>query len=486
MLHSELTDTQTLVGNSIEFIHDNERSQSKSRSVGSVIVISLIYLFVHGLLFGFDLVNGSSLLSGDRSTSRNATIAYVFDVEKIGGDSAAIATNHATDAALSFKDRVLGSGHAGDYFIQGVVLVFSNQYVLVLLQVVLGLISTLCFFALLRHFGFSVSTATVTTLFYLLLPGSLLPAHQLSTEAFCIPSLIIACYLLVISSEKKGISISFVAGLLALSLAIFIRPQLILFPFALFVVYFCFSVKKFSTVSMTVIPLSLFFSLIWMGVVVLNNGQFSLGGNDRSIGRSFHDTAEQMAMAGEFEFDDSAYKSRVMPFVDFVEIVADHTPSYLRQRMLSMINFSVNSGAYSLAVRHLEFFDEHKDMYYWQHLRARSGIYESFIQILKQGPGFSTVIIGSTLAWCLIMVFAFIGLKAFIKNTKTKNFAKALLLSLAAYQVGIVLLFSVGARWQHRSLVDFIIVILAVYGLKVLQQYLGLNKVKAKKLSAVN
>jgi len=410
----------------------------------------------------------------------------VFEVEKIRDNKSAPIISQHLDPALHIGGRILSSGHAGDYLIQGAILALSNRHVLVVLQLVLGLLSTLCFFALVKHSGFSVSTATVSTLFYLVLPGSLLPAHQLSTEALCIPSIIIACYLLVISSDHKGITMPFVAGLLALSLAIFVRPQLILFPFLLFIICFYFSGKKFSTLFLTVIPLSLLFSVVWMGVVVSNNGHFSLGGDDRSIGRSFHDTAEQMAISGDFEFDRNAYKSRTMPFDDFAEIVTDHTFSYLRQRTLSMINFAVNTGAYSLAVRHLEFFDEHKDMYYWQHLRARSGIYESLVEILKRGPGFGALIVGSTLAWCLVLVCAVVGLSAYIRDKNTTYFLKALLLSFAAYQVGIVLLFSVGARWQHRSLVDFIIVILAIYGLKALQQRVVAKKLNSKKFSAAN
>jgi len=213
--------------------------------------------------------------------------------------------------------------------------------------------------------------------------------------------------------------------------------------------------------------------------VVSNDRHFSLGGENHSIGRSFHDTAEQMAMSGDFEFDSNVYKSRKMPIGDFANIVADHSSSYIRQRTKSMINFVVNSGAYSLAVRHLNYFDNKRDGHYWQHLRARSGIHESIKEILRSGPAFAVLVIGTTLAWCLVVLFAVAGLPAFINDKNIKYFAKALLLTLAVYQVAIVILFSVGARWQHRSLIDFIIVILAVYGLKSLQQYLNSRKLSA-------
>jgi len=421
-----------------------ENSHLNTGSTGSIITIILVFLLVHSLLFWFGLVNDTALLSGDRSKSRDATIAYVFDVEKM--------------------------------LIQGAVLVLSNRHVLVVLQLALALLSTLCVFAILRHSGFSLSTATLSTLFYLLLPSSLLPAHQLSSEALFIPSTIIACHLLVISSERKNINLAYIAGLLALSVAIFVRPQLILFPFLLFIIYFYFGVKKFNTILFTVIPLSLLFTAIWMVVLVSHDGQFSLGGQDRSVGRSFHDTAEQMAMAGDFEFDSSIYKSRQMPFGEFAKLVAAHPSSYLRQRTRSMVNFVINSGAYSLAVRHLDYFNTNKDEHFWQHMRARSGIYESIVEVLKSGPAFIALIIGSTVVWCTIVVLAVVGLAAFVNDKKIKNFAKVLLLTLAAYQVVIVLLFSVGARWQHRSLVDFVIVLLAVYGLKTCQHYLNTKK----------
>jgi len=208
-----------------------EHSQLKSILTGSTITIIVVFLLVHGALFGFGLTNDNSLLSGDRSTARNATIAYVFDVEKIGDYKLALNNKHTSDSIPHFGGRVLNSGHAGDYLIQGSILALTNRHMLVLLQLALALISILCFFSLLKHSGFSVSTATVFTLFYLLLPGSLLPAHQLGSEALCIPCIIIACYLLVISSEHDGIDIAFIVGLLTLSVAIFVRPQLVLFPF---------------------------------------------------------------------------------------------------------------------------------------------------------------------------------------------------------------------------------------------------------------
>lgn len=461
-------------------MHGYNNPQLKSNSIDSVVTITLVFILMHGLMFGFGLVNDDSLLSGDRSASRNATIAYVFNVEQIGDHQSELNSSQSSYSRPDIGDRILGSGHAGDYLIQGTILAFSNRYVLVVLQLALAFLSILCFFALLKHIGISASTATVSTLIYLALPGSILPAHQLSSEALFIPSTIIACYLLVISSDKKGIDITFVAGLLVLSLAIFVRPQLILFPFLLLVIYFKYSEKKVSTVLITVIPISLLFSAVWMTVVVSNNGHFSLGGEHHSIGRSFHDTAEQMAMSGDFEFDSNTYESRKMPFSDFAEIVVDHSSSYIRQRTNSMINFVVNSGAYSLAVRHLDYFDTSKDSHFWQQLRAQSGIQESIVEVFKSGPAFTALILGSTLAWCMVVMFAVAGVSAFVKDKNTKLFAKVLLLSIVGYQVGIVLLFSVGARWQHRSLFDFIIVILAIYGLKTLQHYLN-----TKKLSAV-
>ncbi len=458
---------------------DYENSQLKSNTTGSAVTLILAFLVVHGLLFGFDLANSSSLLSGDRSASRNATIAYVFNVEQLGDNNSELKNGQPMGADADFSDRMLGSGHAGDYFIQGSILALSNHHILILLQLALALLSTLCFFALLKHLGLSAFTATVSTLFYIVLPGSLLPPHQLSTEAVCIPSIVIACYLLVISSERKDMCLAFMAGLLALSLAIFVRPQLILFPFLLLFIYCLFSAKKLNAILLTVLPLSLLFSAAWMFVVVSNDGHFSFGGDDRSIGRSFHDTTEQMAMAGEFEFDSNAYESRKMPFDDFAQIVADHTYYYFRQRTLSMINFIVNTGAYSLAVRHLDYFNKNEEAHYWQRLRASSGIYESVIEIVNRGPGFTALIIGSTLAWCMVVVLSIVGLSAFIKDKNVKKFAKVLLLSLAAYQVTIVLLLSVGGRWQHRSVVDFIIVILAIYGLKSLQQHLITKNARA-------
>ncbi len=451
-------------------------SQVKSNSTGSIVTIFFAFIVVHGLLLGFGLANEDSLLSGDRANSRNATISYVFDIDKIGGDNVSRETRSTMDPMLHIGDRILKSGHPGDYLISGVILKLTNDKILVLFQLLLALVSTFCVYALLLYFGFSVRAATLTTLFYLLLPGSLLPPHQLSTESLFIPCAIIGCYLLIISDKNPGLGIAFLSGLLLFSVAIFVRPQLIFFPLLLVVVYLLFSAKKLNTIFFTIIPVSLLFSAIWVVVVVSNDVRFTLGGEDRSFGKTLFETAEQMAMSGDFEFASDAYLTRSMPLSDFSKLVIDNPISYLRQRSISTVSFVVNPGTYALVARHLKYIDKNHNTFYWQHLRARAGIFKSLVEIVKRGPMFSFLIISTALIWCLVVFSAVVGLLSFIKDKEVGWFPKSLLLSLAAYQVAVVTLLSVGARWQQRSLVDFIIIILALYGLKKVQEHFSYKR----------
>jgi len=452
-------------------------SNSTPNSTKSIVTILLVFIVVHGLLIGFGLVNDDSLLSADRSTSRNATIAYVFDVEKIGGDNVTQQTTITLKPMPRIGDRVLNVGHAGDFIVSGVIIKLTNPNILVLFQLLLTLFSTLSVFALLMYFGFSEKPATLATLFYLLLPGSLLPPHQLGNEAWFIPCTIIGCYLLIISSRKDGVNMAFVAGLLLFSVAIFVRPQLTLYPLLLIVIYCLFSAKKLNTIFLTILPVSLLFSAIWMIFVVSKDGQFTLGAEDRSVGMTFYDVAEQMAMFGEFEFNsDAAYKNRTMPVSDFVRLVIDNPYSYLRQRTISMVNFVVNPGANSFVGHHLNYIENNSSKYYWQELRARVGIVESLLEIVKRGPMFALLIISTALIWCLAVCFAVVGLLPFIKDKNTGWFAKSLLLSLVVYQVAVVATLSVAARWQQRSLLDFVIIILALYGLKIVYARFSLKE----------
>lgn len=457
-------------------MNDCSDSQSRigsSRSLGAII---LAFILAHGLLLWLGLDKNTSILSGDRAQSRDATIAYVFDVEKIGSGVTRVESNLTAVPLPYIGDRILNSGHAGDYLIQGAIIKLTSINVLVMFQLVLALLATLCVYALLKRINFLAKAATLGTVIYLLLPGSLLPAHQLSSEALFIPCAIIGCYLMIISSGKKTTDIAFVAGLLMLSVAIFVRPQLILFPFLLTIIYVCFSVKKLSTILLTIVPLSLFFTAIWTVFLISGNGRFTIGGDDHSIGILLHKTAEQMAMSGSFEFDSSVYQSGSMPLSDFAEIVADNPHSYFRQRTINMVNFIVNSGAYSLVVRHLNYIDSNYDKHYWQHLRARAGIYGSLVEILKRGPLFALLIFSTTIVWCFVFAAAIVGLFPFIRDKGIESFSKSLLLTLVAYQFGVVMLFSVGARWQHRSLMDFVIVLLAIYGVKKLHERLSYNR----------
>jgi len=429
-------------------------TQLNASVLRSIVTILPVFIVVHGLLFGFGLVNEGSSLSADRSTSRNATIAYVFDVEKVGGISAKQETSLIFKPMSDIADRIVAAGHAGDYIISGAIIKLTNTNTLMLFQILLALLSIFSFLALLSFLGFSNKSATLATLFYLLLPGSLLAPHQLGSEAWFIPCAIVGCYLLVISSNKSGVNIAFVAGLMFFSIAIFVRPQLTLFPFLLVVWYVLFSSKKLNNILMTVLPVSLLFSAIWMFFVVSNEGRFSVGAQDRGIGMTFYDTAEQIALSGAIDFDSDAYKTRSMPLSDFVQLVIDNPYSYLRQRAISVVNYLVNSGANSLVVHHLNLIDNNSSKHYWQELRARAGLYESLVEIVKRGPIFALLIISTTLIWCLVVALAIVGLWPFIKDKNIGWFAKSLLLSLAAYQTAVVALLSVGARWQQRSLID--------------------------------
>lgn len=449
---------------------DYSNSESKIYSSSSLSTIILAFVVAHGMLLWLGFDNNTTILSGDRAQSRDATIAYVFDVAQIGNSIASVKTNLTAGSQPSFVDRVLHSGHAGDYLIQGAIIKLTSINVLVMFQLLLALLATLCVHALLKRFDFSAKAATLGTVFYLLLPGSLLPAHQLSSEALFIPCMIIGCYLLVISIDKKATDLAFIAGLLFLSMAIFVRPQLILFPILLTFIYVWFSAKKIRTILLTILPLSLFFTAIWAVFVISGSGRLTLGGDDHSIGILLHNTAKQMAMSGSFEFDSNEYQSGSMPLSDFAEIVVDNPHSYLRQRSINMVNFIVNSGAYSLVVRHLNYIDKNYDKHYWQHLRARAGIYESLVEILKRGPLFTLLIFSTTLVWCLVLASAAVGLLPFIRDKGIASSGKSLLIALAFYQSSVVMLLSVGARWQQRSLVDFVIVVLAIYGLKIMHE----------------
>ena len=125
------------------------------------------------------------------------------------------------------------SGNPGDYVIQGAILTAFNQHVVVVLQLALSFVAILCVFKLTNLLTGSVRMATVASMVYLLLPGSLIQPHHLVSEALFNPLVAIASYLLIVSVEKRTYGKTFIFGLLALSVAIFVRPQLMLFPFVL-------------------------------------------------------------------------------------------------------------------------------------------------------------------------------------------------------------------------------------------------------------
>lgn len=427
-------------------------------------MIAVLFLITHTALFVHGLVQPESFLSGDRADTRLGTIEFVFSGKPLKNTPSGI----ESASEQSVFDRVLASGHPGDYVIQGVFLSLFNQHLLVALQVALSFAGVLCLFKLTNLLSRSTKLSALATAIYLLLPGSLIQPHQLVSEALFNPLVAISAYLLVCSIENDFHRKTFLYGLLALSIAVFIRPQLMLFPFVLAAILTIWNAQHWRFILVTVIPVSFLLVGAWTALVIGVEGEPSIGGKDRSVGIAFYKTVERMAVAGEFELDADAYPDKSMPTSDFLKIIADNPVIYIRQRITGTINYVANPGTYSLAAHHLQILDGQGDTTYWGEMRDRSGIAGTISQILARGPLFVILILGSAVIWGLVLLVAFAGLFPFIKDRNVSSAAKAILIGLVVYQTGIVMALSVYGRWQQRTPIDFVIVILLVFGVQLM------------------
>ena len=152
------------------------------------LVLAAVYFLCHGALFLFDLRHPAAFLTGDRAGDRISAMTSLL----VGKPSVAAALAH--------------NGAVGDYLGQLLPYALGGRIGVLLAQIALGLVAALSCHALGSRILRSESHGLAAALIMIVLTGSLLNTHTLTSEAVANPLIVIGMTLLCAPvSPRKSI-----------------------------------------------------------------------------------------------------------------------------------------------------------------------------------------------------------------------------------------------------------------------------------------
>ncbi len=268
------------------------------------LLILVIFLIIHGATFTFGDSHPDAFMAGDRAGSRLQTIETVFLLNSDSQTDSSSVGQTLIDP--SFWNRVIEAGYPGDYILQGILYSAGGASYVILFQLALSLLSVFVLFQFARLLNQPPSYAFLAVLLYLFLPGSLILPHQLAGEALYIPFIIIGFYLIVRYFEMGSPVMMLVGGLLFITLAIFVRQQLLLYPYLLIAIVILLhrNNAKRDVVAIAIICIAL--PMSWLFYSQSQTDGVSLGNKNVTVGSGFSKTAKRMAVVGDFTSDKNA------------------------------------------------------------------------------------------------------------------------------------------------------------------------------------
>ena len=416
-------------------------------------IISGLFVLLHGALFVHGLFRPEAFMAGDRSQSRWDRIHYVFLGEMPWPDRPL--------GAGTFGERLLEMGHPGDFAFHGMAFLAAGPLGVVALQLALAGVATLCVYRLGRAIGLPENHALGATLIWMLLPGSLILPHELASEGLFNPLLIIATYLVISSLERGPGLVRLLAGSAVWSLAIMVRPQLLIFPLVLVGMLAVSPIARAKRMAVLALVVCLALPAAWGSFTWVRTGEVGLGSPSHGPGIALFKTTRRMAGIGGFDFDTSAHPDGRMDVATFAGHVRDQPAAFVRLKAAEASVLLFNPGFYSLAGHHLGAIEAERGL--WLALRDSGGFVAMVRQLFEIGVVFTVAFGIATVGWALVLVLALVGVVVFIRAPVPHAVSKAILLGLLVYSLGVVMISS-AVRWGHRTPIEFVLVLLMAFG----------------------
>jgi 4-amino-4-deoxy-L-arabinose transferase-like glycosyltransferase len=237
----------------------------------------LVFAGLHLLLMAWDHARPEVFLFADRGAARWGLVQQVHE--------ALTAQPHIDQDRLAAL--LSGNGNPGDYLVQALLWLLAGEKGVVLAQVVLVLCSGAAVSDLGRALGLQASLARWTAALYLAWPHTLVFAHQLATEAWHTPMLVIGTAAFVRALRPDAKARWWVGAACVLGLAALIRPVTLLWPLTLGLMW-VWACRSKLWHSLQFVCVAMLPVLLWSGWMASQTGVFGVGASSRDAGHNLY------------------------------------------------------------------------------------------------------------------------------------------------------------------------------------------------------
>lgn len=429
----------------------------------------LVVLALHLIMGLYDSAHPEVWLNADRAVTRWQDVQAFIAAWDAGG-------------VLHF---LAVSGNPGDYLIHAVLYLIGGKGAVIAGQVALALASGLAVFRLGRLLGLSPRVSEWTTAVYLLLPHSLVFPHQLSTEAWHTPLVVISTWGFIAAlgrQDSRGLSVA--SGLLQ-GLAILVRPVTLLLPLLLLGLGW----RQLRGRRLAALYLAGAFLpvLAWFAFVASQGGGFGFGPSSRDLGHNLY--ARVLRISHTLPEAEAAQVQRtylngpvrkVLPLGDYVDFAATYPAAVLKHSARDTVMFVVKSGLERIPIDYLEVNRESRaelqdDRSGWRFVMETQGVGQALGYLWRsQGPVLATSLVGAVLMLLLFglaLLGSVIGLRGWhghgpVSRQQGQGLSRLTAAMLVAVVLYILLLSQAvdAVQSRHRAPAEFALVLLAASG----------------------
>ena len=432
--------------------------------VGHPVAFLLIFFsLLHAGLFCFDLANPDSFSRGDRSFDRLGKTTYLYEgrVEDSWFDKPAT----LIQPTPAWPDRMVENGAPGDYIVAGSLYRFLGHAPTVFIQILLTLGAIVMVFLLGREMGLSRGYAVAGATLFGLLPGPLVQAHMIVSEAWFMPTLALASWGMVRLFQRGPSPALITLTVVAWTLTIFFRQQFLLLPIALTLLTAWHFRHSKRWLCAPLLLLAMAPNLMWSATenAITANWQ-NESASFTDIGFQLHQRLLRMNAAGDLELEDKlADTTRVSP-VTFFQLTAKYPKAYLRTALSDNADFFLNPGTAYFS-RYLDLLpDKHKNRG-WGAIRDEKGLLGMVVFLVVSSPVFAAFMVTHAGVHLLMLALGLLGLVVWLRKPPSGIYyaTRWFVLGCIIYTYLIIQL-SYQSRWSLRQPVEILFAPLAIFG----------------------
>jgi hypothetical protein len=393
---------------------------------------NILFFFgaLHAAMLAYDAAHLERFVRADRAEQRMSVIVAFERTVREGGDVAAFLASR---------------GVPGDWLPQALLYLAGGELLIIVAQVLLVLASIAWVRDIARRVLPGEPAASAAAILYGLLPHTLALPHQLTSEAFFVPLIIL------------GFRAAFGAPSgLALAAAALIRPVVLLWP----LVYAWFHRAERRALA-PYLALAFAPVLAWAFFILAMTGAFSLGKAGHDLGHNLYNRMHRMSAALP-EAQRPARKpagETTATLGEYLRFIAAHPGAAVAHSARDVVTMGVKSGVERLALDYFDGFAETRQSLQdtqsgWRARVEKRGYVALVDDLMDAQPGLVLLAAGAALLFLAFMALAAWG----------AWHSRAWLLTAFVLYVFATAQAVDAAQSRHRAPAEFALSILAVAG----------------------